>query len=96
MTADVTGWSAVELVRRIRAKDLSAREAMAAHLERIAQVNPRLNAIVTLDADRALARAAEADCARRRSRRAARPAGRAQGSPAHERDEDDVRVADMA
>jgi amidase len=61
MTTDVTGWSAVELARRIRAKDLSAREAMAAHLDRVAQVNPRLNAIVTLDPDRAMTRAAEAD-----------------------------------
>jgi amidase len=53
--------SAVEMTRRIRAKDLAARDAMAAHLNRIAQINPRLNAIVTLDADRAMARAADAD-----------------------------------
>jgi amidase len=49
------------MARRIRAKDLSAREVMIAHLDRIAQVNPRVNAIVTLVADRAMAQAADAD-----------------------------------
>ncbi len=49
------------MARRIRAKDLSAREAMTAHLDRIAALNPRVNAIVTLVAEQAMARAAEAD-----------------------------------
>jgi len=53
--------SAVELAQRLRAKEVSAREVMAAHLDRIAACNPRLNAIVTLDADRAMDRAARAD-----------------------------------
>ena len=53
--------SAVELARRLRAREVSAREVMAAHLDRIAACNPRLNAIVTLDADRAMDRAARAD-----------------------------------
>jgi len=53
--------SAVELVQRIKRKDVSAREVMSAHLARIERVNPRLNAIVTLVADRALADAARAD-----------------------------------
>ena len=53
--------SAIELVARIRRKDVSARDVMAAHLARIARVNPRVNAIVTLVADRALADAARAD-----------------------------------
>jgi amidase len=53
--------SASEIARRLREKDLSAREVMAAHLDRIAQRNPRLNAIVTLDADRALDAARRAD-----------------------------------
>ncbi len=38
--------SATELVRLIRARKLSAREIMVAHLERIALANPKLNAIV--------------------------------------------------
>jgi amidase len=53
--------SAVELAARIRRKDVSAREVMAAHLARIERVNPSVNAIVTLVADRAMADAARAD-----------------------------------
>ena len=53
--------SAVELAARIRRKDVSAREVMAAHLARIDRTNPRVNAIVTLVAERALADAARAD-----------------------------------
>lgn len=53
--------TAAELAARIRRKDLSAREVMQAHLARIERVNPKVNAIVTLVADRALAEAAKAD-----------------------------------
>src|SRR5688572_32254726 len=53
--------SAIELASRIRRKDVSAREVVAAHLARIERVNPRVNAIVTLVAERALADAARAD-----------------------------------
>ena len=53
--------SAVELAARIRRKDVSAREVMTAHLARIERVNPAVNAIVTLVADRAMADAARAD-----------------------------------
>ena len=59
--AGICDLGAVELARLIRAKDLSAREIVAAHLERIEQVNPRLNAIVTLVADQAMERARAAD-----------------------------------
>ena len=52
---------AVELVRRIRRKEISARDVMAAHLARIERVNPKVNAIVTLVAERAMADAARAD-----------------------------------
>jgi amidase len=53
--------SAVDLAARIRRKDVSAREVMAAHLARIDQFNLRVNAIVTLVADRAMEAAALAD-----------------------------------
>jgi amidase len=53
--------SAIELVARIRSKQVSAREVLAAHLAQIAQVNPRVNAIVTLAAERAMTDAARAD-----------------------------------
>ena len=55
----------------MRKKEISARDVMAAHLARIEQVNARVNAVVTLVADRAMADAARADeaMARRGSRR---------------------------
>jgi amidase len=53
--------TAVELVRRIREKELSAREVMEAHLSQIDRQNPDLNAIVTLHPDRALEGAKAAD-----------------------------------
>jgi amidase len=45
----------------MREGELSAREVMAWHLERIEAVNPRLNAIVTLEPEAALAEAGAAD-----------------------------------
>jgi amidase len=53
--------SAIELATKIRQKDVSARDVMAAHLARIERVNPKVNAIVTLVGDRAMADAARAD-----------------------------------
>jgi len=53
--------TAVELVRRIREKSLSAREVMEAHLSQIERLNPELNAIVTLHPERALEGAEAAD-----------------------------------
>ena len=58
---DICDLSAVDLVARMRRKELSAREVMSAHLARIERVNPKVNAIVTLAADRAMAEAAGAD-----------------------------------
>jgi len=60
-TGEICFLSAVELARRIRTRELSAREVMEAHLARIAAVNPVVNAIVTLLPERALAGAAAAD-----------------------------------
>jgi len=53
--------SAVEMAQLIRAKKLSAREVMAEHLKQIERVNPKVNAIVTLVAEMAIADAAKAD-----------------------------------
>ena len=60
---------ATELAARLRRKDVSAREVMSAHLAQIERWNPRVNAIVTLVADRALADAARADEALARGER---------------------------
>jgi amidase len=46
-SSDVCFMSACELARKIRDKAISAREVMTAHLEQIARVNPKVNAIVT-------------------------------------------------
>ena len=51
------------LAAAIRAKRVSSEEVVAAHLRRIDQVNPGLNAVVQLAADRALAEARQADAA---------------------------------
>jgi amidase len=61
MASDICQLSAVELARLIRAKELSAREVVAAHLAQIERLNPGLNAIVTLVADQAMERAWLAD-----------------------------------
>src|SRR3954453_2676285 len=56
------GRTACELAAGIRERAFSAREVMEAHLERIAEVNPRVNAIVTLmEPEQALALADAAD-----------------------------------
>jgi amidase len=53
--------SARELARRIREREVSAREVTEAHLARIEAVNPQINAIVTHTAERALQEADAAD-----------------------------------
>jgi amidase len=53
--------SAVEMAGLIRAKKLSAREALAAHVKQIERVNPKVNAIVTFVPELAAAAAAKAD-----------------------------------
>ena len=58
---DLCFLTATELAARIRARELSAREVMEAHLAQIERVNPRVNAIVTLLPERALAGARAAD-----------------------------------
>ena len=63
---EICSLSAVALARRVRARDLSARDVVGAYLKRIADINPRVNAIVTLVADRAMEHAAAADEAQAR------------------------------
>ena len=62
--------SASEIARGIRSKQISSLEAVEACLARIAQVNPKINALVrsAADAARAEARAADRDLAAGRSR----------------------------
>ena len=56
-----------ELARMLRARQVSAREVMRAHLDRINALNPTINAIVAkLDDERCLALADEADARRAR------------------------------
>jgi amidase len=59
--------TATELARRIRTRELSAREVAEAHLAQVKRVNPKVNAIVTLTAEEAMARAHAADEALTRS-----------------------------
>jgi amidase len=53
--------SATELAAAIRAKQVSSRELLELYLDRIDRLNPAINAVVTLDADRARQAAAAAD-----------------------------------
>ena len=55
--------TARELAQTIRERKVSAVEVVQAHLAHIERHNPALNAIVTLDGERALDRAREADAA---------------------------------
>jgi amidase len=62
-SGDITLKSASELAGAIRSKQLSSKAIVEAHLARIAEVNPKLNAIVQLTADTARKEADEADAA---------------------------------
>ena len=53
--------SATELAAMIARRDTSSRAVVEAHLVRIAAVNPAVNAVVSTDADGALAAADAAD-----------------------------------
>jgi amidase len=53
--------SATRLAHLLSRREISAREVVTDHLKQIEATNPLVNAIVTLDADRALARAAWCD-----------------------------------
>ena len=53
--------SAIDQVAAVRDGRVSARELLDLHLDRIVEVNPRVNAVVSIDEERARAAAAEAD-----------------------------------
>jgi amidase len=74
--------SAVELAAAMRTREVSAREVLGAHLARIAETNPAINAIVTLEPERALAQAGAADEAMARGE----PVGPLHGLPIAHKD----------
>jgi amidase len=79
--------SARELAGLLRSGRVSAREVMAAHLQQIARLNPKLNAIVALlDPERCLALAEEADARRARGE----PLGALHGLPTAIKDTEPV------
>ena len=61
LTSEICFLPATELARRIRKKDLSVRDVMAAHLAQIERLNPKLNALVTLVPEQAMKQAKKAD-----------------------------------
>jgi amidase len=63
MTDLSVGSTAREMAAAIRSREISARELLDLHLARIAERNPQLNAIVSLDEERARHAAHEADAA---------------------------------
>lgn len=60
---ELTDMSATGLAKAIRSKQVSSGEVVDAHLRRIEQVNPQINAVVQLVAEQARAQAREADSA---------------------------------
>src|SRR6476469_1337200 len=60
LTVDSSARAQADAVRR---REISARELLELHLARIAERNPELNAIVSLDEERARAGASDADAA---------------------------------
>lgn len=79
---DLCFWSARDQLRALRERRISAEELMQATLERIAAVNPAVNAVVSLDPERAL------DAARRADERLVRqgPDGPLHGLPVAHKD----------
>lgn len=63
MTDDLCFRPATELAGMLRAREISARELLDAHLDRIDRLNPAINAVVTLDVEGARAAADAADAA---------------------------------
>src|SRR6266851_3774147 len=79
---DLCGSDAVALAGLLRAREVSAREVVAAHITRIEAADPVVNAVVTRTFDQALAKAAAADDALARGQ----PAGLLHGLPVAHKD----------
>jgi amidase len=77
MAGELWSMGATELAAAIRGKKASSREVVEAHLARIAQVNPAVNAVTVVLADAALATADAAD----RAVAAGEPLGPLHGVP---------------
>jgi amidase len=69
MAESVGTWPAVALAEAIRNRKVSSRELLELYLQRVTDINPSINAVVTLDADAAMeqARAADDSTARRQT-----------------------------
>ncbi|GAU67582.1 putative amidase [Streptomyces sp. NBRC 110611] len=89
MGSDIWQTSAVELAASVARGEVTAAEVVESHLDRIAAVNPRLNAVTGLLADRARAAAGETD----RRRAAGEPLGPLAGVPFTVKD--NIHVAGM-
>ena len=63
MANEILYSSAIEMARAVREKQIATTELVRAHLERIEAVNPKLNAVVQIAADRAMDEARCADAA---------------------------------
>ncbi|MEU1481229.1 amidase [Streptomyces sp. NPDC005760] len=79
--SDVPFRSAVQQSRALAAGEISSRELVEIYLERIAVHNTALNAVVTLDPERARREAAEADAERAAGQAAGRDLGPLHGLP---------------
>jgi amidase len=82
MTRDICFQTATEMAANIRAGHLSAREVMQAHLAQIKNINPQVNAIVTLHTEQAMEAARAADEAQARGE----PLGPLHGLPVAHKD----------
>ena len=63
--SELTRQSATEMAEKVRRKQVSPLELVEAHLARIERLNPKLNAFIPLDAERAVASARQAEGALR-------------------------------
>ena len=60
---DILYGSLISMAERVRGGEISPIELVDAHLQRIERLNPKLNAFVNVDAERARARAKAAEAA---------------------------------